>query len=131
VSVLIIGGGEGSTNVAAGGFMGLLTSSGSAEAKVEQLMTVSGTLSDIRVRLESAPGGGKGFTFTVRKNRGDTAVTCNITDTTTSTTSCSDSTHSVSFTADTDTISISVTTPSGKASANATPIHWTAKYTPS
>jgi hypothetical protein len=111
--------------------LGLFTASSTntVETKVEQLMTVSGTLSDFRVRQDAPPASGKGLTFTVRKNEGNTTVTCDITDTTASTTSCFDTTHTVSFTADTDTISIGVTTASGKTSAATIP-HWTAKYTP-
>jgi len=110
--------------------MGLFIGHSGTEAQVTQLMTVSGTLSDFRIRIDAAPATNKGLRYTVRKNGADTAVTCEIDDTSSPNTSCFDTTHSVSFTADTDTITIGVTAPTtaGKSSAAAT-VRWTAKYT--
>jgi hypothetical protein len=93
-------------------------------------MTVSGTLSDFRIRIDAPPANNKGLRYTVRKNGINTAVTCEIVDSSSPNTSCSDTINTVSFTADTDTISIGVTPPTtaGKSSAAAL-VRWTAKYT--
>ena len=74
--------------------------------------------------LETFGGRTGQYVFMVRKNSGDTTVTCTISG---AATSCSDSTHSVAFSAG-DTIAIK-STPSGGPTARR--IGWTAKFTPS
>ncbi|MGH9364833.1 MAG: hypothetical protein ACRD1B_06155, partial [Thermoanaerobaculia bacterium] len=99
------------------------------ESDVEQIMTVSGTLAALNVRLNGSPDNGAGtqsYAFTVRKNGADTspAVTCTISETATS---CSDNTNSASFSAG-DLISIK-SVPSGTPAARR--MRWTAAYNPS
>jgi len=129
-SVVILGGGSGSTNLQTGNtnYVSMFNSYRSAtESDVEQVMPVAGTLSNLYVRLDGTAGAaasGRSYTFTVRKNTADTAVTCTILETATS---CSDATNSVAFSAG-DLISVksvpSATAPTARA------MRWSATFAP-
>lgn len=87
------------------------------EGDVPTVCSTGGTIDSLRVKLSGAPGtggSGKSYTFTLRKNGVDTALTCTITDTATT---GSDTTHSVSFSAG-DIITLGITpasTPTSQA----------------
>jgi hypothetical protein len=67
------------------------------ESAVQEQVLFGGTVNAIRIRLNAAAGAaGTGYTFTLRKNGVDTAVTCSITGTATT---CTDTAHSASFSA--------------------------------
>ncbi len=126
--VLIIGGGTGTTNLAAGSvnYVPMFNAARSAvESENQQFMPVAGTVSDFYVILNGSPGSGKSFTFVVRKNGANTPVTCTISGTATT---GSDLTNSVSFAAG-DRISIMVTTSAAHPTARS--MLWTAKFSPS
>jgi hypothetical protein len=53
------------------------------ESDYEIIVPTSGKLDMMRVALDGSPGAGKSYTFTLRKNNADTAVTCVIADTST------------------------------------------------
>jgi hypothetical protein len=93
------------------------------ESIVQHEMTVGGTLSQLRIRLEAnnAPASSS-HTFVVRRNGVDTAVTCQIGS---GSSSCSNSTSTAAFAAG-DLISISAV-PSGNPTDNLD-VRWTAKY---
>lgn len=123
---IIVGGGTGGTALAtaATDFVPMFDGTVSAtEGDVDQAMPVAGTLSDLRVRLDTAPGAGKSYAFTVRKNGADTSVTCTVSE---AATSCSDTTNTAIFFSG-DLISIE-SVPTGTPTAAA--MRWTAKYTP-
>jgi hypothetical protein len=65
-----------------------------SEAAVEVEIPVASTISDFRVRLNGSPGAGNSYTFIVRQNGADTAVTCAITD---AAISCADTVNTVAF----------------------------------
>ena len=128
-SATIIGGGTGSTNLAAGAdrFVAAFFSHVNAnENAVSQVMTIPGELSYLYIALNSSPGGTNSYTFTVRKNGLDTVLSCIIIG---SATSCMDidPAHSVTFDAG-DLISIKAA-PSSPAPAART-MRWTAKFAP-
>jgi len=75
-----------------------------------QIPMQAGTISNLRVIIDTAPGFSSAWTITVRKGAADTAVTCDVGP---SHTTCDDTTHSVSF-AGGDLISIAIT-PVGSA----------------
>ena len=96
------------------------------EAQVQQEMTVAGTLSQLRIRLSAAAGGGTtSYTFNVRRNGVNTGVTCTATG---AATSCSDTTNSIAFSAG-DRISIQAV-PSATPPTDNLEVRWTAKYQP-
>lgn len=108
-------------------YMGPFTQRSANEGDVEQAMPVAGTVSNLFVRLNAAPGTGgdaatDSFTFTVRKNQTGTSITCTITGTTDTT--CSDTTNSETF-AQGDLISIE-TTPTN--SPGGRQVRWTLKF---
>lgn len=88
------------------------SSPNSTESQRKQVVPAAFTMSTFFVNLDTAPGTAKSYTFTIRKNSVDTAVTIAISG---SNTSGTDNTHSVSFAAG-DVITIGVT-PSGTPSA--------------
>jgi hypothetical protein len=94
-----------------------------AEALIEQVMPGAGTISTFNVRLNAAPGGSTSYTFLIRRNNADTAVTCTITG---SATSCADDVNSAGFLAG-DLVSVRVA-PSGGPSPRQ--MRWTARFTP-
>jgi hypothetical protein len=95
----------------------------SVETNVTMPVKGPGTISNLRVDVNGAPGAGKSWTFTVRKNATtDTAVTCTITGGTA--TACSDSSNTASFSAG-DTIDLKVT-PSGGPAAK--PMGWAVAF---
>lgn len=99
------------------------TSLTATESQREAPAPTGGTFSDLRVIVGSAPGAGTSYTFTLRKNGADTAVTCAIAD---SATNCSDTANSVAVVAG-DLLSLEIT-PSGAA---ATPTaRWGFKWAP-
>ncbi len=55
----------------------------STESATEQLIGSAGKLSSLRIRLNTAPGSGKSWTFTLRLNGADTACVVTISDTAT------------------------------------------------
>ena len=96
------------------------------EPSQQQVIPAAGTISKFYARLErpaGASGSGKGYTFTVRKNGADTALSCSISETALQ---CSDTTDSVAFAAG-DLITI-------KAEPFSNPVeremHWTAVFSP-
>ena len=94
----------------------------STEANIRAVCPAAGTLRNFKVNLATAPGTGKSWTFTIRKNGVDTGLTLTISDTNTTS---KDTTHSVSVAAG-DLIIMSVV-PSGTptAAANA---QWTVEF---
>jgi collagen triple helix repeat protein len=90
-----------------------------AEANVEVKLVGGGTFSSFRANVNGAPGNGKTWTLTLRKNEVDTAISCQITGTATT---CADTAHSATFSAG-DTIDVKVVPASGPA---AKPISWVA-----
>jgi len=64
------------------------------EIQIPQIMAHYGAITNVRLNLTVAPGVGKSFTFTLRKNFVDTAITFTISGTSTS---GSDTTHTVVF----------------------------------
>jgi hypothetical protein len=104
------------------------------EAKVKQIVPLTGSLTDFNVYLDSSPGGpaNKSYTFTVRKDpappgasgggSADTQVQCQISG---SAITCEDNTNCVDFTAG-DLISIK-SQPSNNPAR--TPMRWTAVFT--
>ncbi|MBF0254079.1 MAG: hypothetical protein HQL11_03005, partial [Candidatus Omnitrophica bacterium] len=53
---------------------------GTTESDFEEIVSADGTFKNLRVELTSAPGAGKSFVFTVRKNNTDTALSCSVSD---------------------------------------------------
>jgi hypothetical protein len=92
----------------------LTTQSNETETSVRQVVPVAGTVANLAVNLATAPGGNS-WTFTIRKNGANTAVTCKI-EGGGANTSCNDATHSVTFAVG-DLIALQVTPASG-------PIGW-------
>lgn len=66
------------------------------EANVNGVMAVACTVSAMYVVLSAAPGSTKSWTFTLRKNGSDTAITCTISD---PATTGNDTAHTVTFAA--------------------------------
>jgi hypothetical protein len=62
------------------------------------VMPIAGKIENLAVNIGTAPGGSKSWTFIIRKNGGDTGVTCLMTGGG-SNTSCADSTHIAEFSA--------------------------------
>jgi hypothetical protein len=56
----------------------LTTASTTPESSVQMVVPVAGSVSNLAVNIGTAPGGGKSWTFTIRKNGNDTAVTCSM-----------------------------------------------------
>ncbi len=54
-----------------------------AENATEMLVTRSGTIQNLYIKLRGSPGTGKSYAFTVRKNGADTALTATVSDTST------------------------------------------------
>jgi len=104
-------------------FVGLfLDDASTTEAPALQSMAIGGSLDNFNVRLSTAPGTGDSYTFTVRLNEANTALSCTISG---SATSCSD-TGAVAVTAG-QAISILVDPTNDPASAE---VRWTATFTP-
>ncbi len=125
-SIVPVGGGTGGGNLAGASvrFVPIFDANVSAsEASVDQAMLGPGSISKFFVRLAGTPGLAASYTFTVRKNSLDTAVTCRIAGTDTA---CSDLTNSVTFNLG-DTISIRVL-PLGSPTTRS--MRWTAQFTP-
>lgn len=95
----------------------------SSLAAAEAIAPTNFTLDKFYVRLESGPGAGDSFTYTVYKNGSPTSLTTSISDTNVDN---SDTTHSVSFTAG-DTISIEC---AGAGSPSAPRHQWGFRVTP-
>jgi len=128
-SAIIIGGGTGSANLSGGAdrFVAAFYAHVNAnENSVNQVMTISGELSDLYVRLDNSPGGTNSYTFTIRINGVDSTLTCTILG---SATSCSDIdlSHSVTFAAG-DLIAVKADPSSPAPTARA--MRWTAKFAP-
>ncbi len=126
-SAFIVGGGTGTQTLSymSSRFVPLFDSlSATTEATAQQNVPVAGTMSNLRVRLDGAPGfpgSGKSYAITVRKNGADTLLACAILN---AATTCSDDSDTITFSAD-DLISVRVT-PS--ASPTARTVRWTAKF---
>ena len=84
------------------------------ESQANVVIPQSGTIKNLYVNLQAAPGAGKSYTFTVRKNGSDTVVTTGAV-TGASTTTGNDTTHSVTVAAG-DVVTISIV-PSGTPTA--------------
>jgi hypothetical protein len=98
------------------------------ESIAQQEITVAGTLSKLRVRIDGAAGtagSGKSYTITVRVNGLDTAVTCTILETATT---CSDSAHTLTLNAG-DLISLGVVPSASNPTVRA--LRWTAQFSAS
>jgi len=95
--------------------------SGSAAAL--QVLPTSGTFSNLRAHLPTAPGSGNSVAFTVVKSDVDQALTCTISGTNTS---CADTTNSFTISAGEDVVLRASPTSSPTASAP----NWTVKFTP-
>jgi hypothetical protein len=93
----------------------------SNESDVGQVLPVSGTLSQLNVRLNGRPGNGKSYVFIVMKNGNPTIVTCAISGVSIG---CADTTNSEAFAAG-DTISLQSTAISDPADRV---VRWTAKF---
>jgi hypothetical protein len=123
-SNLILGGGSRNTNLANGPnnwiplYLGVLQAS---EAPAQQVVPLAGTVSKFYVRLSGTPGNGRSYTFTVRVNGADTAVTCVVQD---AATGCSDTTNSVTLAAG-DLIAIHAV---GTANPTGRTMVWTALF---
>lgn len=94
------------------------TTSTATEGDVPTVCSTAGTIDSLYVKLSGAPGtggSGKSYTFTLRKNGVDTALTCTITDTATT---GNDTGHSVSFAAG-DILTIGVTPANTPTARNA------------
>jgi hypothetical protein len=92
------------------------------ENNVEIAVPQGGTVSNLQVRLTTAPGAGASWTLTIDKNGGATALTCSIAGVATT---CSDA-STVTF-VNGDTIDLDVTPFSTPALAT---ISWSATITP-
>jgi len=62
------------------------------EAEKEQLIGADGKIKELRIKLQNAPGAGESYTFTLRVNGANSALTCAVTD---ANTSNEDLTHEV------------------------------------
>jgi len=97
-----------------------------SETDARSTMAVAGTVSNLRVRFNNAPGTGQSFAVAVRKNQSVAgAITCSVTGTNLT---CSQISSTLTFAAD-DRISVKVEWPSGTSAATA--MHWTVQFTPS
>jgi len=75
------------------------TAGNNTSGRNDGLASSAGTIKNLRVRVNTAPGlaaSGKSWTFTVRLNEADSIVTCTISETATS---CSDTTNTVAIAA--------------------------------
>lgn len=61
------------------------------EADANLVISSPATFKSLKIELESTPGAGKSYAFTLRKNGSDTSVTCTVSDTNTT---CSDASNS-------------------------------------
>jgi hypothetical protein len=124
-SAQIIGGGSGANHIGNGtSYVSLFNANNgadNAEAAVEQVVPLAGTLSLLYVRLDGSPGGGNSYVFTVRVAGSDTAATCTISD---GATTCSDLTNSVAIPAGA-LVSISA---NGISNPTARSMRWTAIF---
>lgn len=69
-------------------------------------VAASGTITTFYARVETAPGVGTSWTFTVQKNGADTTMSCVIAD---SATNCADSGHTIAVTEGSDDLGVKVT----------------------
>ena len=121
-----MGGGTGGTNLANGAdrFVAMMSGNVNASESVVQLdVPVASTFSNLYVRLNASPGASKTYTFVVRKNGVDTALTCAISG---AATACSDTVNTVTFVVG-DLISIRATPTS---SPTARSMQWSAVRSP-
>lgn len=88
-----------------------------SEASAKRTMASAKTMSSLSVSCSTAPGSGQSFTYTLRKNGADTALTCAISGA--SATTASDMSHSVSF-APGDELSLKVVVSASALSASHT-----------
>ena len=112
---------DGTTEYA--GLMGEGNALWAVEIERTQIIPTSGKLSDFKVGVVTAPGAGKSWTFTIRKNGADTSLSASIAGTAVLT---SLDTDEVAVSPG-DTVCISAT---GTGTPAATPVHWTVKFTP-
>ncbi|HTY43000.1 MAG TPA: hypothetical protein VMH79_14090, partial [Thermoanaerobaculia bacterium] len=120
----LIGGTSGTSNLVNGRFMGMFAGNqSSTERLVQNIMPRAGTVEDFYIFIETAPGGTASWTFTLRKNGADTALTCTVSGTNQI---CSDTTHSVTFAAG-DLVSVREASANGPSN---TAGQWTATYQP-
>jgi hypothetical protein len=95
----------------------------STERRVQNIMPTAGTVKSFYIFVETAPSVGASWTFTLRKNGVDTAVTCTVAGTAQV---CSDATHSASFVAG-DLISVREASTGGPDNSAG---QWTAVFQP-
>ena len=96
------------------------------EAIVQNIIPAAGTVKNFFALVETAPQAGRTWTFTVRKNGADTAVTCTIAGDGVLRT-CSDTVNTAAFVSG-DLIAIRISA-SLLAPTN-TPAQWTAQFAP-
>lgn len=97
------------------------------EATVQTPVSAPITLKNFYVSVGAAAGGGFSYTFTVRKNGADTAITCAISGA--SATICNDTTHTASYVAG-DLIDVKLVTSAGAANVNANTMSTAVTTTP-
>ncbi len=93
------------------------------ERLVQNIMPTGGTVNSFYVFIETAPGGAASWTFTLRKNGVDTAVTCTVAGTAQI---CSDTAHSAAYVAG-DLVSVRESSAGGP---NNSAGQWTAVFQP-
>ncbi len=102
------------------------TNQNANETLVQNVIPATGTIKNFYVFVETAPVAGRSWTFTVRKNAADSAVTCTIVGDGTLR-QCSDTTNVAPFAAgDLVAIRISASAPAPAG----TPGQWTAQFAP-
>lgn len=82
---------------------------GNNEASSHHIAPAAGTVQNLEVRLDTAPGAGTSYQFTFRQELADTALTCTVSDTDTT---CSDASSTVAISAG-DRLSVEVTPTGG------------------
>jgi hypothetical protein len=101
------------------------TNQNTNENLVQNVIPAPGTVKNVYVFVERLPSAGKSWTFTLRKNGADTAVTCTINGDGVAR-QCSDTANTAAFAAG-DLISMRI---SGGNNPNGTPGQWTAQFAP-
>ena len=69
-----------------------------AEINAQEIVSTPGTLRNFYISLAAAPGAGNFYTFTVRQNAANTAITCTVTGAGTPV-ACNDTTHNITVAA--------------------------------
>lgn len=96
------------------------------ETIVQNVVPAAGTVQNFYVFVEAAPVAGRSWTFTVRRDAADTAVTCTIVGNGALRT-CSDTTNTAPFAAGS---LIAIRTSASAPAPAGTPGQWTAQFGP-